>query len=123
MPPALVASMPPIWHEPRAPRSTPNVKPAASAASCTVCSGVPARTVIVPAAASSASMPAKRSIDSTTSPPSATAPRASPVSPPCGTTGWPSRMHSASARDTSSTLRGRTSARGRTPAGSLYAVK
>src|SRR5258708_7516111 len=39
MPPALVAMLPPTVAVPRAPISTPNIRPAASAASCTFCNG------------------------------------------------------------------------------------
>ncbi len=81
-------------------------------------------TVMVPACTSISSTPRMRSSDSTTSPPSGVAAPASPVSPPCGTTGWHSRWHSASTAATSSVLRGRTTASGGTgPSGAYQSLR
>ena len=62
--------------------------PAARAASCATCSGVPASTVRVLAAVSISSKPFRRASDKATSPSLGVAPATRPVSPPWGVTGW-----------------------------------
>ncbi|MCY1282325.1 hypothetical protein D9M70_311580 [compost metagenome] len=67
---------------------------------------------MVPACASISSTPRMRSSDSTSSPPAGVAAPASPVRPPCGTTGCRRRLQIASTADTSAVLRGRATATG-----------
>ncbi len=81
-PPALVATIPPIVAESRAPRSTPTSQPAVRAAACTSASVAPAPTVTSPATRSTSSISFRRSRLITTSPPRGTDPPTSPVLPP-----------------------------------------
>ena len=118
LPPALVPILPPIWHEPRAPRSSGTKKPASSAARWITSRGVPARTVIVADAGSISSIPAKRSNEIAIQPGSGCAPPASPVMPPCGTTGTPWRAQIAMASANPCGSFGRT-----TPEGGTGAMK
>ena len=115
MPPALVARLPPIVQLPSAPRESGNSRPAAAAASCTVCRTTPASTVIVSLAASIPRIRRIRVSESTTCVPdeSGTAPPQSPVFPPWGTTATPASRHSATTAATSSVLPGRTTAAAR----------
>ena len=82
LPPALVETLPPIWHEPRPPISSGKNRSASSAAFCTASITTPASTVIVPEAGSISRMVRIRSIDITTQGTIGTAPPASPVMPP-----------------------------------------
>ena len=112
LPPALVPRLPPIRHEPRAPRSSGTKKPASSAARWITSSGVPARTVMVADAGSISSIPEKRSNEIATAPVNGCAPPVSPVSPACGTTGTPCSAQIAMASAKPCGSFGRTTASG-----------
>jgi len=81
--------------------------------------------VIVPVAGSSSSIARMRSSESATHPSTGVPPPASPLSPPCGTTGTRCAWHSRKIAATSSVDRGLASARGRTPgsAGTIQSPK
>ena len=109
-PPALVATMPPIVAESRAPRSTPTSQPAARAAAWTAPRVAPAPTVISPASASTSPMDPSRRRLMTTSPPRGTEPPTRLVLPPCGTTPTPASAQARRQSPTSDALPGRTTA-------------
>src|SRR5690606_22626396 len=85
MPPALVAMLPPMLHEPRAAKSTGYASPCSAAASCTACRVMPGCTVSVRSMGSKPSTRFMRARLSTSSPLAATAPPDSRVRPPEGT--------------------------------------
>src|SRR5690625_6836091 len=85
MPPALVATEPPIWLESAAAQSTGYSSPAAAALRCSSPTVRPAWAVRLGSASSSSTIWRILSSDTTTSPLAATAPPDRPVRPPLGT--------------------------------------
>ncbi len=112
LPPALVASTPPICAVPSELMDSGSSRSAASAASCAAFSVTPASTVMVMSSASISRTRFSRDRLSTSCDPSSegTAPPTMEVLPPCGTTATPSRAHSASTAATSAVSAGRTTA-------------
>ena len=111
-PPALVAMLPPTWLEPLEAKSTGQVSPCSAQCWCTASVTAPACTRTVAPSRSTGSMRRIRASESTSSPFAATAPAASPVRPPEGTTATPCSSQSASSRATSSVVRGKATAEG-----------
>ncbi|CFW09266.1 Uncharacterised protein [Bordetella pertussis] len=111
-PPALVATLPPIWLESSAASDNGSRRLASWAARRRLPRMQPASATMVLATVSSARIAFMRSRLSTTlaCAASGVAPPHRPVLPPRGTTGTPACWHSARQRATSSVVRGRTTA-------------
>ena len=112
MPPALVAMLPPMVHEPREPKSTGYSSPWPRAVSCTDCNTAPASTVSVRSTASKPSTRFIRCRLTTSSPLAATAPPESPVRPPEGTSAVRLPLAQRTSACTCSTLAGSAIASG-----------
>ena len=86
MPPAFVATFPPIVQLPRAPKSSGKSKFLVANSSWSLCKTTPACTVATPSWLSIASISVRRSSDKMTSSLADFAPATTPVKPPCITT-------------------------------------
>jgi hypothetical protein len=109
-PPAFVDAIPPTVAESRAARSTPNTKPALTAARCTSPSVTPAPTDSRRSITSTSPTSCSRSVDNSTSSCSGTVPATNEVRPPCTVTNEPASRQARSTAATSSADPGRTSA-------------
>ena len=118
MPPALVATVPPMVAESRDARSTPYSSPAARACRWTSPKVVPAPTLTCADNSSTGSTHVIRRVDTMTgsslgwspdvSRPAGTDPPTSPVFPPWGSIGTPAAVHALAMAETSSVFAGRT---------------
>mmetsp|Transcript_5112 Transcript_5112/g.23015 ORF Transcript_5112/g.23015 Transcript_5112/m.23015 type:complete len:200 (-) Transcript_5112:103-702(-) len=110
-PPALVLTLPPIWHLPLAPRSSGTVMPW-TLSSCSRASRThPASHTTVPAAGSTASTLFMCFNPMTISSWTGTPPPTRPVLPPCGTTASPRVLQCRRISETWSVERGRSKTR------------
>ena len=104
--------LPPTCDEPFDAKSTGQVSPCGAQCSCTASVTAPACTRTVCATRSTRSMRRIRSSESTSSPRAATAPPASPVRPPDGTTAMSFVAQKPTIAATSAVVRGRATAQG-----------
>ena len=115
IPPALVATVPPMVAESRAARSTPYRQPASTAWRCNSPKVAPAPTVTCPESSSTSPSSVSRNSEMITGgwPPLAagTDPPTRPVLPPWGKTGTPAAAQARKTWEISSTEPGRTTAR------------
>ena len=111
MPPAFVAMLPPMWQEPRAPRSSGTRKPCWAAAASSSARVTPASAVMTPELVSKSEMRRMRDMFTTMSWSRGTPPPTKPVLPPCGTTPMPCLPAYLMTSATSSTQPGCTTAR------------